>query len=72
MNITLECHYCGNEDTKMTWERFGELASDPTAEIKCKCGKWLLKDGNLGHKHTERVVTEDQAYGNDCPRGGCE
>lgn len=53
MNITLECHYCGNGDNKMSWEQFGKLAQDPTAEIKCKCGKWLLKDGNLGHKHTE-------------------
>jgi hypothetical protein len=55
MNITLQCHYCGNEDVKMTWAEFGTYAKDITKEIKCKCGKWLLKDGNLGHKHTELV-----------------
>ena len=51
MNITLQCHYCGSEEVKMSWEEFGEIALDTTKEIKCKCGKWILKDGIMGHKY---------------------
>lgn len=51
MNVTLQCHYCGNEDNKMSWADFGKIVEDTTKEIKCKCGKWILKDGIMGHKH---------------------
>jgi hypothetical protein len=56
MNITLQCHYCGNEDVKLAIEDFKD---DMT--IKCKCGKWLVKNGIMGHKHnSEREQSNDR------------
>ncbi|MDQ0340252.1 hypothetical protein J2S00_003057 [Caldalkalibacillus uzonensis] len=49
LSITLQCAYCGSEEVKMTIGQLSRLKKD----IRCKCGKWLVKDGKLGHKHTE-------------------
>jgi hypothetical protein len=48
-SITLQCHYCGNEDNKLPMDLKTEEME--TMAIKCKCGKWLVKDGIMGHKH---------------------
>jgi hypothetical protein len=51
-NFTLQCAYCGSEDIKLSWDMAkGELE---TMTIKCKCGKWLVKDGIMGHKAHEK------------------
>jgi hypothetical protein len=48
-SITLQCHYCGNEDNKLPIDLTEEDMNN--MRIKCKCGKWLVKDGIMGHKH---------------------
>ena len=53
MNITLQCHYCGNEDNKLD-------ASTPVEElnamtIKCKCGRFLIREGIMGHIDNVRI-----------------
>lgn len=48
MNITLQCAYCGSEDVKLPLTMPRE--EQETLTIKCKCGKWLVKDGIAGHK----------------------
>lgn len=49
LQITLQCAYCGSEDVRLPIN----LQTDEldTMTIKCKCGKWLVKDGIMGHKH---------------------
>lgn len=51
MEITLQCAYCGSEDIKFP----AKLTKDQmeTMTIKCKCGKWLVKDGIMGHEHNK-------------------
>lgn len=48
MQLTIVCAYCGSEDVRMPFEELGEKAE--TLTIQCKCGKWLCKDGIMGHK----------------------
>ena len=70
MNITLQCHYCGNEDNKL--DMVMPIDEINKLRIKCKCGKWLIHDGVMGHKYNAHKVSELSAYGNDCPTGRCE
>jgi hypothetical protein len=47
MKFTLQCAYCGSEGADIHSDKV-----DPdTLTIKCKCGKWLVKDGIMGHKN---------------------
>lgn len=48
MKITLQCAYCGNEDIKVSLEEFEMRKIGLT--IQCKCGKYLIKNGVMGHK----------------------
>lgn len=47
MNITLQCAYCGNEDHKMDINTPPDELVNMT--IKCDCGRWLVRDGIMGH-----------------------
>lgn len=49
MKVILQCHYCGSEDVKITIKEM----NDETLTIKCKCGKWLVRNGIMGHKHND-------------------
>lgn len=49
MKVTLQCAYCGSEDVKIELRMPKE--EQDTLTIKCKCGKWLVKDGVMGHKN---------------------
>jgi hypothetical protein len=55
MTITLQCAYCGSEDVKLPIRRMSQEEMT-TLTIKCKCGKWLVKDGIMGHKHNADKV----------------
>lgn len=50
--LTLQCAFCGSEDVKVPLGLTKEEYS--TITIKCKCGKWLVKNGIImSHKDNE-------------------
>jgi hypothetical protein len=52
MKITLQCAYCGSEDVKL--ESTMPVDELQHLTIKCKCNKWLVRDGIMGHKNNVR------------------
>lgn len=50
MNVlTIQCAYCGSEDIKL--DVYTPKEELDVMTIKCKCGKWLIKNGIMGHKN---------------------
>lgn len=47
--MIIQCAYCGNEDLKLDLTMPEEELNAMT--VKCKCGKWLIKNGIMGHKN---------------------
>ncbi len=49
MKVTLQCAYCGNEDVKISMNAVAKKID--TFSLKCKCGKWLVRNGIMGHQN---------------------
>lgn len=51
--ITLQCANCGSEEAKMPIGKSKKFYDE--LSIQCKCGKWLVSDGEIGGPSTVKV-----------------